>query len=217
MTGLSPASTVIELLLMNCANSCASAAPHSSKTMNQPGAGSRDLLFDNDIADARPSPSFMAESDHHGHGPHSTDGCNGDSSQPYRPSLPLPDTIVLSPSNYHTLREHTRQSDSAMDNQPPYGITATETPPATGLNNCPTDCDDEPAINLDADEDSGGSVHRDHCHAVSSGEMGLGADMSTNRRAQKQLIFAAVVCLLFMIGEFVGNACLAVPSILFLI
>ncbi|XP_038078882.1 zinc transporter 2-like [Patiria miniata] len=64
------------------------------------------------------------------------------------------------------------------------------------LNNT-TDHEDEPLLDLAS---SGTDV--DHCHAASSGS---GPDNTSNRRAQKQLMFATVVCFLFMVGELVGG------------
>ncbi len=102
--------------------------------------------------------------------------------------------ILLSIANHNATQERERtNSEIVMASELTPG-ERTVVPNDQNHTTCRTD--DVPPLDLEQ------SV--DHCHATSVGP-GIGADMSTNKRAQKQLIFAAVVCLIFMIGEFVGG------------
>ncbi|XP_022109146.1 zinc transporter 2-like isoform X2 [Acanthaster planci] len=92
-----------------------------------------------------------------------------------------------------------------MDPFPPYLPSSNDVPtdvPAYYSQDSParasnySDRDDESLLNLSCRTDV------DHCHAASSSS---GPDTTSNRRAQRQLMFATVVCFLFMVGELVGG------------
>ncbi|XP_071788798.1 proton-coupled zinc antiporter SLC30A2-like [Asterias amurensis] len=102
-------------------------------------------------------------------------------------------------ARYNTTQESERANNSEL-------IMASELSPCVRIvpnntQNHTSSAEDDPPLDMDSKLEQS----TDHCHAALLGPGGTGADMSTNIRAQKQLIFAAAVCLIFMIGEFVGG------------